>query len=187
MNDSDIPRAASSRRLLLAFAVLVVLLTAAGAVSFVRYARRNAPNPQLVAVAPFDIFVPGLEAWRVRLAERLTEELSAIPPLTAVPQAVVRERWRGQSRPEIAAVELARQTSAGVAIYGRIDPIDATADSVRANVIVADASSSRVLFGVVMRWPARDLDALARRIADYVRTTYAPPAPGAPPPLPPPP
>ena len=174
MNDADIPRAASSRRLLLAFAVLVVLLTAAGAVSFVRYARRHAPNPQLVAVAPFDIFVPGLEPWRVRLAERLTAELSTTPPLAAVSQDVVRERWRGQSRPEVAAVELARQTSAGAAIYGRIDPIDAKPDSVRANVIVADASSSRVLFGVVIRWPARDPDALARRIADYVRSTYAP-------------
>jgi hypothetical protein len=184
MNDSDIPRAPSSRRLLLAFAVLVVLLTAAGAVSFVRYARRHAPNPQLIAVAPFDIFVPGLEPWRVRLAERLTEELGTIPPLSAVPQAVVRERWRGQSRPEVAAVELARQTSAGVAIYGRIDPIDGQADSVRANAIVADAGSSRVLFGVVVRWPARDPDGLARRIADYVRTTYTPPAPGPPSPRP---
>ena len=97
-----------------------------------------------------------------------------LSPLAAVSQDVVRERWRGQSRPEVAAVELARQTSAGAAIYGRIDPIDAKPDSVRANVIVADASSSRVLFGVVIRWPARDPDALARRIADYVRSTYAP-------------
>jgi hypothetical protein len=179
MNNSDVPRAQSSRRLLFGFALLVLLLTAGGALSFLRYARRHAPNPQLVVVAPFDIFVPGLESWRVQLAERLTEELSATPPLTAVPQAVVRERWQGQSRPEVAAVELARRTSAGAAIYGRIDPIDPTTDSVRANVIVADASSSRVLFGVVVRWPARDPDTLARRIADYVRSTYAPPSPGA--------
>src|SRR3989442_13377187 len=47
-------------------------LTIAGAVSFVRYARRHRPDPQLTAGAPFDIFVPGLEPRRVRLAEGLT-------------------------------------------------------------------------------------------------------------------
>jgi hypothetical protein len=168
MNGSDIPRAVKSRRLLLAFAILVVLLTIAGAVSFVRYARSHAPNPQLVAVAPFDIFVPGLEAWRVRLAEGLTEELGNMPPLAAVPQAVVRERWQGASRPEIAAVELARRTSAGVAIYGRVDPIEGQRDSVRASVIAAEAGAGRVLFGVVLRWPAGDPDGLAHRIAEHV-------------------
>ena len=177
MNGSETPRAVKSRRMLLAFAVLVVLLTIAGAVSFVRYAQRNAPNPQLVAVAPFDIFVPGLEAWRVGLAEALTEQLGTTPPLSAVPQAVVRERWSGTSRPEIAAVELARRTSAGIAVYGRVDPIDRQPDSVRASVIGADAASGRVLFGVVLRWPARDPDQLARRIAEYVRHNYAVPPP----------
>ena len=180
MTGPDIPRSASSRRLLLAFAVLVVLLTIAGAVSFVRYARRHAPNPQLVAVAPFDIFVPGLDAWRVRLAEVLTEQLGTTPPLSAVPQAVVRERWRAAARPEIAAVELARRTSAGVAIYGRIDPIEQMPDSVRASVIAADAGSGRVLFGVVLRWPMRDPDQLARRIAEHVRHNYAVPSPTVP-------
>ena len=182
MNGSDVPRAVKSRRLLLAFAVLVVLLTIAGAVSFVRYARRHAPNPQLVAVAPFDIFVPGrgLDAWRVQLAEALTEQLNTTPPLSAVPQTVVRELWRGTSPPEIAAVELARRPSAGIAIYGRVDPIDRQPDSVRASVIGADAGSGRVLFGVVVRWPARDPDQLARRIAEYVRHNYAAPSPTVP-------
>ncbi|HXO86178.1 MAG TPA: hypothetical protein VN803_11715, partial [Gemmatimonadales bacterium] len=85
--------------------VLIVLLTIAGAVSFVRYARRHRPDPLLFAVAPFDIFVAGLEPWRVRLAEGVTDQLRARPPLSAVPQAVVRERWRGQSRPTVAAIE----------------------------------------------------------------------------------
>jgi hypothetical protein len=186
MNGSDIPRTIASRRLLLAFAVLVVLLTIGGAVSFVRYARRHAPNPQLVVVAPFDIFVPGgrLDAWRVRLAEALTEQLSATPPLSAVPQDVVRERWHAAQRPEIAAVELARRTSAGVAIYGRVDPIDQNPDSVRASIIVADAGSGRVLFGILLRWPARDADSLARTIAEHVRHNYVVPSRTAPPPPP---
>ena len=174
----------TSRRLLLAMSSLVLVLTIAGAVSFVRYVKRNAPNPGLVAVAPFDIFVPGggLDAWRVRLAEALTEQLGTTPPLSAVPQTVVRERWKSAPRPEIAAVELARRTSAGVAVYGRVDPIDQNPDSIRVNVIAVDAGSGQVLFGVVLRWPARDPDELARRIAEHVRHNYAVPSPIAPPP-----
>src|SRR5207247_1359430 len=79
-----------------------------------RATRRHRPDPQLAAIAPFDIFVPGLEPWRVRLAEGLTKQLDSMPPLAAVSQDVVRERWRGQGRPELAALELARGTSAGL-------------------------------------------------------------------------
>jgi hypothetical protein len=161
-----------SQRLLVVLTAVVVVLTIIGAVSFVSYARRHAPNPRLVAVAPFDIFVTGLDPWRVRLAEGLTEQLSASPPLTAVPQAVVRERWRGADRPEIAAVELARRTSAGVAVYGRLDSIAGHSDSVRAQLIVIDASSTRVLFGIVRRWPAANLPGLAPALAAQVRENY---------------
>src|SRR6266508_6097708 len=105
-------RQLTSKRWLIGLSALVVMLTVAGAVSFVRYARRHRPDPQLAAIAPFDIFVPGLEPWRVRLAVGLTKQLDSLPPLAAVSQDVVRERWRGQARPELAALELARGTSA---------------------------------------------------------------------------
>jgi hypothetical protein len=68
---------ASSRQWLVRLTALVVMLTIAGAVSFVRYARQHRLNPQLFAVAPFDIFVDGLEPWRVRLAEQVTVQLGA--------------------------------------------------------------------------------------------------------------
>jgi hypothetical protein len=157
------------------FVAVVVLLTIAGAVSFVRYARRHAPNPQLIAVAPFDILVPGLEVWRVRLAEGLTAEVARLPSLQSVPQTVVRERWRGSDRPEIAALELARRTSAGVAIYGRLNPITEGAtrsDSVRVEVIAVDAASARVLFGILLRWPVANLAALPAVMAEHVRHNY---------------
>jgi hypothetical protein len=162
----------TSRQWLLRFSVLVVLLMIAGAVSFVRYAREHRPDPQLLAVAPFDIFVEGLGAWRVRLAEQLTVELGAVPPLRAVPQAVVRERWRGQSRPEIAALDLARRTSAGLAVYGRLDPIAARDDSVRVQMIVVDAATGQVIVHSDRAWPIAGLDMLARALADQVRQDY---------------
>jgi hypothetical protein len=162
----------SSRQWLVRLSVLVVLLTVAGAVSFVRYAGRHRPDPQLFAVAPFDIFVAGLEPWRVRLAEGLTEQLGAVPPLKAVPQAVVRERWRGQSRAEIAALDLARRTSAGMAVYGRLDPIAAQRDSVRIQMIVVEAGTGRVVIGIDQSWARAQLEVLPRRLADQVRQNY---------------
>jgi len=162
----------SSRQWLVRLSVLVVLLVIAGAVSFVRYARQHRPDPHLFAVAPFDIFVTGLEPWRVRLAEGLTEQLRAKPPLSAVPQAVVRERWRGQSRPTIAAIDLARHTSAGRAVYGRLDPIANRSDSIRVQMIVVEAGTGRVLMSIDRPWPVTGLDTLARALAEHVRQDY---------------
>jgi hypothetical protein len=157
---------------MLALSGLVVLLTAAGGAAFVYYARHHAPNAGLVAVAPFDIFVPGakLERWRVGLAEALTQRLS-VAPLAAVPQAVVARTWRAATRPEIAAVELARRTGAAVAIYARVDPIE-RGDSVRVSLIAADAVSTRIIFGVVLRWPTTDPDGLAAQLAEHVRHNH---------------
>lgn len=162
----------TSKRLLIGLSALVVMLTVAGAVSFVRYAQRHRPNPQLAAVAPFDIFVPGLEPWRVRLAEGLTAQLDSMSPLAAVSQAVVRERWHAQSRPELAALDLARRTSAGLAIYGRIDPIAASGDSVRVQMIVVAAGDGRVLVTTDRPWAVADLQALPRALAEQVRDHY---------------
>jgi hypothetical protein len=162
----------SSRQWLVRLSVLVVLLTIAGAVTFVRYARQHKPDPQLFAVAPFDIFVTGLEPWRVRLAEGVTEQLRAQPPLSAVPQAVVRERWRGQSRPTLAAIELARRTSAGMAVYGRLDPIAGRSDSVRIQMIVVEAGTGRVRMSIDRPWPLGGLDTVSRALAEQVHQNY---------------
>jgi len=161
----------TSKRWLVGLSALVVMLTIAGAVSFVRYAQRHRANPWLAAVAPFDIYVPGLEAWRVRLAEELTAQLDSMKPLDAVSQDVVRERWRGQSRPELAAVELARRTSAGVAIYGRVDPLARARDSVRVQLIVVDAGTGQLLIAIDQAWPMQRAS-LARALAERVSQNY---------------
>jgi len=159
------------QRLLIGLSALVVMLTVAGAVSFVRYVQRHKPNPWLAAVAPFDIYVPGLESWRVRLAEQLTAQLDSMQPLDAVSQDVVRERWRGQSRPELAAVELARRTTAGVAIYGRVDSLAGRGDSVRVQLIVVDAGTGQLLIAIDRPWPPH-LGGLARALAERVSHNY---------------
>jgi hypothetical protein len=158
----------SSRRLLIALSFLAGALMLAGAITFVRYAARHRPNPSVVAVAPFDIFVPGLEAWRIRLAEGLTGRLDSLPPLSAISQAVVRERWRGQNQPTLAAIDLARQTSAGLAVYGRLDPVADRSDSIRVQLIAIDAGTGRVLISIDRRWATAELDDLAPALAEQV-------------------
>jgi hypothetical protein len=165
-------RQLTSQRLLIGFSVLIAMLTIAGAVSFVRYTQRHQPDPQLAAVAPFDIFVPGLEPWRVRLAERLTAQLDSTPPLAAVSQDVVRERWQGQARPVLAAMDLARRTSAGLAIYGRVDPIATSRDSVRVQMILVGSGDGRVLLTSDRPWAVADLDTVPRALAQQVRQNY---------------
>jgi hypothetical protein len=161
----------TSKHWLIGLSAAVVVLTIAGAVSFVRYAQRHRANPRLAAVAPFDIFVSGLESWRVRLAEQLTAQLDSLEPLDAVSQDVVRERWRGQSRPELAAVELARRTSAGVAIYGRVDPLAHRSDSIRVQLIVVDAGTGQLLIAIDRPWSV-NLGGLARALAERVSQNY---------------
>src|SRR5260370_17770742 len=97
----------TSKRWLIGLSSLVVTLTIAGAVSFVHYVRAHAPQPTLVAVAPFDIFVPGLEQWRVRLAQDLTARLDSTPPLTAVSPDGGPGRSRGQKHPATPPLSLA--------------------------------------------------------------------------------
>src|SRR5260370_1024526 len=85
---TDPPRV-PPRRLLIGLGSLVVILMVGGAVSFVRYARSHAPNPSLVAGAPFDIFAkPELDRWRVGLAPAPTEPPDSAP-LAALPPTLV--------------------------------------------------------------------------------------------------
>jgi hypothetical protein len=159
-------RGASNTRILVALIAVAVIGAAAGAITFIRFSARNAPDATRLAVAPFDIFVTGLDAWRVSLAERVTQRLDADPAWTAVPQPVVAQRWRGQERPEIAALELARRTAAGLAVYGRVDSLGA--DSVRVNTLLIDALSTRPVFGVVLRMARHDSAAVADSLAGHI-------------------
>jgi hypothetical protein len=173
MTETPPPRV-PPRRLIIGFGSLVLILMVGGAVSFVRYARTHAPNPALVAVAPFDIFVgqsSPLGRWRVGVATALTDRLSGAP-LAAVPQTVVAATWRSAPTPEISAVELARQTGAGLAVYARVDSLPGNPDSIRVSLLAIDATTAKVLFGVLLRWPAADPDGLAAQLAEHVRHNH---------------
>ncbi|MGH7569558.1 MAG: hypothetical protein ACREL9_11455 [Gemmatimonadales bacterium] len=149
--------------------------TATGAWLFRRYGTRAMPDARRVAVAPIDVFVPGLEGWRVGLARALTERLNT-SSLSAVPQDVVARTWRGQAQPAVAAVELARQTGAGLAVYGRIDPAPGGRggggggeDSLRVRVAVLNATAATLVFEAEVWGSFRSLEATADSLAAIIR------------------
>jgi hypothetical protein len=175
MTAPDNSRAARSRRLLIAFSFLVVGLTFAGALSFVQYARRPNPTPGRRRGALRHLR-PGLEPWRVRLAEGLTAQLDSMPPLAAVSQAVVRGAGGVNRVPRLPPWTCAPwRTSAGLAIYGRLDPLAGTHDSIRVRMITIDSGTGQVLISVDRRWATAQLGDLSRTLAEQVRQNYRSP------------
>ena len=153
------------RQVVLALAGVSVGMALAGGLLFYRYATRSVPDPNKVAVAPFDVMVerPALRDARVGLAERLTRAFEASGSHTAVPQSAVAAQWRARATPFIAAIELARRTNAGLAIYGRVD--SAAADSVWVRAAVLDSRSGRGLFEVQALAATDGLDRAADSLA----------------------
>ena len=102
-----------------------------------------------------------------------TRKTDPVPvPDAAVSQDVVRERWQGQSSPALAALDLARRTSAGLAIYGRLDSVATSRDSVRVQLILVASGDGRVLLTTDRPWALADLDLLPRALAEQVRHNY---------------
>lgn len=156
----------SSPRLLVGMIAIAIVLAFAGAYSFIRYVARSAPDTRRIAVAPFDIFVSGLDDWRVGLAQRVTSRLDGLPSWTAVPQEVVADRWRGKDRGEVAAVEMARKTNAGLAVYGRVDSLGA--DSVRLHVLLIDVKTTVISETIELGVSRASADVAADSVAAQV-------------------
>jgi hypothetical protein len=137
-----------------------------GAVLFFRYGAAAAGDPRRIAVAPFDIpdSAGAQLPWRVGLARGLTDRLGSLGRFVMVPQAEVANVWRARATPIIAALELARRTAAGVALYGRVEREDTDSLVLRAAVI--DANTAVGVFEVAARVPpATTLDAAADTLA----------------------
>lgn len=146
-------RGVSSRQILITFSSAAVFMAVLGAVLFWRYSATAVSDPRRIAVAPFDIpdSAGAQLSWRVGLANGLTERLAAGGQFTTVPQTQVADVWGARATPIIAALELARRTAAGLALYGRVDR-EAT-DTLVLRAAIIDANSTVGLFEVAIRVP----------------------------------
>jgi serine/threonine-protein kinase len=133
-----------SRRLPLALvAVAALLLAAVAAAQFWRSrTARPALDPDLLAVAPFDVLEPRLQLWREGLVDLLSRNLDGAGPLRTVPPTAVMRRWSGHADP-LSASELGRRTGARLTVFGSLVP--AGGDSVRVRATLLDIETSRPL------------------------------------------
>jgi serine/threonine-protein kinase len=115
-------------------------------------------DPNLVAIAPFDVLGPQLQLWREGLVDLLSRHLDGAGPLRTVSPTVVVRRWKGRAD-RAAAEGLARETGAGLSVYGTL--VAAGPDSVRLTANVLDAVRGQVVSEMELRGPADRLDQLA--------------------------
>jgi len=136
------PRAGMSQRKKLALTGGAVVVVAALAVTLLGPKSKTALDPNLIAVAPFDVFDPKLQLWREGLVDVLSRNLDAAGTLRTVPPTVTIHRWQGRADPA-AASELGRRTGAGLVVFGTV--ASQGADSVRVSAAVAETKSGRVI------------------------------------------
>src|SRR3989449_4365136 len=116
-------------------------------------------DPNLVAVAPFDVLDPKLDLWHEGLVDVLSRNLDGAGPLRTVSPTVVVRRWSGRADPT-SAEELGRRTGARLTVFGNI--VGAGLDTVRISASSLDAASGNVVAQV----ERRDLTARMDRVAD---------------------
>jgi len=151
----------SSSRRLLAGAVAGALVLGA-TVLWSRYTARRGLDPNLVAVAPFDVLDPQLALWREGLVDIVSRDLDGAGPVRAVSPTVVIGHWQGHAdRPS--AVELGRQTGAQTVVYGAV--FHAGRDSVRLAATVLNVATGRSVGELSRREISSRMDLLADSLA----------------------
>ncbi len=149
----------SARRIVVAGAVTATLGALVLAVMRWRAGVGPVLDPNLVAVAPFDVLDPKLELWHEGLVDVLSRNLDGAGPLRTVSPTVVVRRWSGRADPA-SAEELGRRTGARLNVFGNI--LGAGQDTVRVSASILDAASGNVVAQV----ERRDLTARMDRLSD---------------------
>ena len=139
----------------IAAGVLVVAATATAVLT----RGGGALDPDLVAVAPFDVLAPGLELWREGLVDILSRNLDGAGPLRTVAPSLVVKRWSGRVEPTTVG-QLGHRLGARLAVYGRV--VAAGRDSVRVTATLYDVGANKSLADLELR----DIGERMDRIAD---------------------
>ncbi len=154
------PRRQRSWRRPLAGAAAVVVI--AGAVIVTTQWRSDpALDPDVVAIAPFDVLGTELATWREGLVDLLSAPLDGAGPLRTVPPSAVIKRWRGRAD-AVSAAAVGSELGAGLVLYGRL--ISAGSDSVRAVATLLDVAARRPVAEFDLRDRADRMDRLADSI-----------------------
>jgi serine/threonine-protein kinase len=115
--------AAPPRRSLVAvhrWGAAIGLAALAGAGILLSRSRTDLPtDPNLLAIAPFDVLDPSLEIWHEGLVDILSRNLDGAGPLRTVPQSVGLKRWQGRAD-RVSAASFGQRTGAGLVVFGSV-------------------------------------------------------------------
>ncbi len=151
-------RAPSARGLRGAIAAAAAIaVVALGATIVARVRASKATDPNLLAVAPFDVLEPDLKLWSEGLVDMLSRNLDGAGALHTVSPTLVIRRWQGRADPA-AAAELAQRTGARLAVFGSL--VKSGRDSVRVRATIIDAVTGRSLGEVDVRDEPAQMDRL---------------------------
>src|SRR3989454_1022030 len=154
-------------------AAAVVLV---GGVIVVTSSRKpGALDPELLAVAPFEVIDPKLELWQEGLVDVVSRTLDGAGPFRTVSPTVVIRRWGGRAD-RVSAEGLGQRTGAGVVVFGQL--LRAGPDSVRLSASVLDTRKGRTLAEIDRTDQADRIDRLADSLSLDVIRTIAAAAPG---------
>jgi serine/threonine-protein kinase len=138
------------------FATGLAVLAGAG-VLLSRTRPASPTDPNLLAIAPFDVLDPSLQIWREGLVDILSRDLDGAGPLRTVAQTVGLKRWRGLADP-VSAESFGDRTGAGLVVFGSVGR---TRDTVSLRATVLDLASKRVEPDLEVKGDTADFGSLA--------------------------
>jgi serine/threonine-protein kinase len=152
-----------------------LLMALVGGLVIARPRARPSLDPNLVAVAPFEVLDPKLELWREGLVDVLARSLDGAGPFRTVSPTVVIRRWQGRGDRESAAA-LGYRTHAGFVVFGEL--FSAGPDSVRLTGALLDTRKGRILAEIDRTDQASRIDHLADSVSLDVIRMLMPTTPG---------
>ena len=119
-------------------------------------------DPNLIAVAPFDVVDPSLRLWREGLMDVLSRSLDGAGALRTVSPATFIRHWRGRADPTSARA-LGQRSGAGLVVFGTV--LRGSRDSVRLRATVLDLVSGPPVAEVEVQGDASRMDRLTDSLA----------------------
>jgi serine/threonine-protein kinase len=119
---------------------------------------RGALDPDLMAIAPFEVLDPEHSVWREGLVTILAANLDGAGPLHTVSPSVVVRRWSGRAD-AASATALAHRTGARLTLFGSV--VRAGGDTMQLRAVLLDVETGATLADLQLTRPDGRLDLLA--------------------------
>jgi serine/threonine-protein kinase len=114
-------------------------------------------DPNLLAIAPFDVLDPSLQIWHEGLVDILARDLDGAGPLRTVAQSVGLTRWNGRAD-RVSAEGFGHRTGAGLVVFGSVRK---ARDTVSLRATVLDLARKRVEPDLEVKGGTADIGDLA--------------------------